>query len=48
MRTGIDFAHHDPIDRYLLWDRFERADVFEHYLKVQAQGFSQRQAAKQL
>jgi hypothetical protein len=48
MRTGIDFAHHDPIDRYLLWDRFEPADVFEHYRKVQAQGVSQHQAAKQL
>jgi Family of unknown function (DUF6399) len=30
------------------WDRFERADLFEHYLELQAQGVSQRQAAKQL
>ncbi len=30
------------------WDRFERADLFEHYIELQAQGVSQRQAAKQL
>jgi hypothetical protein len=34
MGTGIDFAHHDHIDRHQLWDRFERADVFEHYLDL--------------
>jgi hypothetical protein len=48
MSTGIDFAPHDPIDRHQFWDRFERADVFEHSLDLQAQGVSQRQAAKQL
>jgi hypothetical protein len=48
MSTVIDFAHDDHIDRYQLWDRFERAELFEHYLDLQAQGVSQRQAAKQL
>ena len=48
MGTVIDFAHHDHSDRHQLWDRFERADLFEHYLDLQAQGVSQRQAAKQL
>jgi hypothetical protein len=48
MDTVLDFAHHDHIDRHQLWDRFERADLFEHYLDLQAQGVSQRQAAKQL
>ncbi len=46
MSTVIDFVHHDHIDRHQLWDRFERADLFEPYLKWQAQGVSQRQAAK--
>ena len=48
MGTVIDFAHHDHIDRHQLWDRFERAELFEQYLDLQAQGVSQRQAAKQL
>ncbi len=48
MGTVIDFAHHDQINRHQLWDRFERADLFEQYLNLQAQGVSQRQAAKQL
>jgi hypothetical protein len=48
MGTVIDFAHYDHIDRHQLWDRFERADLFERYLDLQAQGVSQRQAAKQL
>ena len=30
------------------WDRFERADLFEHSLELQAQGVSQRQAAQEL
>lgn len=30
------------------WDRFERADRFEHSLELHAQGVSQRQAAKEL
>ena len=48
MGTVIDFTHHDHTDRHQLWDRFERADLFEQYLDLQAQGVSQRQAAKQL
>ena len=30
------------------WDRFERADLFEHYRALRAQGLSQRQAAQEL
>ena len=48
MSTVIDFAHRDNFDRHQLWDRFERADRFEHYLDLQAQGISQRQAARRL
>jgi hypothetical protein len=48
MGTVIDFAPHDHIDRHQLWDRFERADLFEQYLDLQTQGVSQRQAATQL
>jgi Family of unknown function (DUF6399) len=35
-------------ERQPRWDRFERAALFEHYLELQAQGFSQRQAAQEL
>jgi hypothetical protein len=35
-------------DRQPRWDRFERAGLFEHYLELQAQGVSQRQAAQEL
>ena len=48
MSTVIDFPYGDNVDRHQLWDRFERADLFEHSLGLQAQGVSQRQAAKQL
>jgi hypothetical protein len=30
------------------WDRFERADLFEQYRELRAQGISERQAAKEL
>ena len=30
------------------WDRFERADLFEQYRELRTQGFSERQAAKEL
>jgi hypothetical protein len=30
------------------WDRFERADLFEHYRALRSQGVSERQAAKEL
>ena len=48
MSTVIDFPHRDNCARHQLWDRFERADRFEQYLDLQAQGISQRQAAKRL
>jgi hypothetical protein len=35
-------------DRQPRWDRFERADLFEHYRALRAQGMSQRQAAQAL
>jgi hypothetical protein len=48
MSTAIDFPHRHNFDRHQLWDRFERAGLFEHYLDLQTQGVSQRQAAKRL
>ncbi len=48
MSTVIDFPYRDNVDRHQLWDRFERADLFEQYLDLQAQGVSQRQASKKL
>jgi hypothetical protein len=42
-----DKAQSNP-ERQPRWDRFERADLFEHYLELQAQGVSQRQAAQEL
>jgi hypothetical protein len=48
LRTGTDFPHHDHGDRHQLWDRCERATLLGPYLALQAQGVSQRQAAKQL
>jgi hypothetical protein len=35
-------------DRQPRWDRFERADLFEHYRELRVQGMSQRQAAQEL
>lgn len=48
MSPAADFLHRDDIDRHQRWGRFDRADRFAHYLELQAQGVSQRQAAKQL
>ncbi len=48
MTPVLHFADLDPVNRHSRWDRFERADRFERYLELQAQGVSQRQAAKQL
>jgi Family of unknown function (DUF6399) len=52
MITVVDFPQRDNVDRHVdrhqRWDRFERAELFEHYLDLQAQGVSQRQAAQQL
>jgi hypothetical protein len=44
----MDVPHRANGDRHQLWDRFERADLFEQYVDLQAQGLSQRQAAKRL
>jgi hypothetical protein len=48
MNTVIDFPQRHNFDRHQLWDRCERADVFEQYLDLPAQGVSQRQAAQRL
>jgi hypothetical protein len=48
MSTVIDFPHRNHVDRHQLWDRFERAALFEQYLDLRDQGVSQRQAAKRL
>jgi hypothetical protein len=52
MSPGIDLPSRDTCDchgdRHQLWDRLERAVLFAHYLDLQAQGVSQRQAATQL
>jgi hypothetical protein len=52
MSTVIDLPSRDTFDRHSdrhqLWGRLERAALFEHYLDLQAQGVSQRQAAQQL
>jgi hypothetical protein len=52
MSTVIDFPYRDNFDRHFdrhqLWDRFEQADLFEHYLHLQAQGVSQPESAKRL
>jgi len=48
MNTVIALPRRNNFDRHQLWDRFERADLFEQYLDIQAQGVSQRQAAKRL
>ena len=48
MGTVIQDTPQRNYDRQPRWDRFERADLFEHYLELQAQGVSQRQAAQEL
>jgi hypothetical protein len=52
MSTVIDCPYRDHFDRHSdrhqLWDRWERANLFEPSLDLPAQGVSQRQAAKQL
>jgi hypothetical protein len=48
MSTRVDLPHRHHVDRHPLWDRFERADLFEPYLDLQAQGVSPRQAAERL
>ena len=48
MGTVIQDKPQSNPERQPRWDRFERADLFEHYLELQAQGVSQRQAAQEL
>src|SRR6266481_324729 len=46
--TVIQDTQQRNYDRQPRWDRFERADLFEQYRELQAQGVSQRQAAQEL
>ena len=48
MTPVLDFPRLYNLDRHSRWDRFERAKQFQRYIELQAQGISQRQAAKQL
>ena len=48
MGTIIQDTQQRNADRQPRWDRFERADLFEHYRELRAQGMSQRQAAQEL
>ena len=48
MGTVIQDTQQRNADRQPRWDRFERADLFEHYRELRAQGMSQRQAAQEL
>ena len=48
MGTVIQDTQQRNDDRQPRWDRFERADLFEHYRELRAQGMSQRQAAQEL
>ena len=48
MGTVIQYQQHGNENRNQHWDRIERAELFERYGDLQAQGTSQRQAAKVL
>src|SRR5712671_1222272 len=48
MGTVSQDTHQRNDDRQPRWDRFERANLFEHYRELQAQGMSQRQVAQEL
>ena len=48
MGTVIQDKPQSNPERQPRWDCFERADLFEYYLELQAQGVSQRQAAQEL
>ena len=48
MGTVIHDAQRGNADRQQRWERIERAELFDHYGDLQAQGVSQRQAAKVL
>jgi hypothetical protein len=46
--TIIQEQHRSNHDRHQRWTRLERADLFERYGDLHAQGLSQRQAAEML
>jgi hypothetical protein len=46
--TVVDYRQRDNVDRHQRWDRTRRADLFDQYRDLHAQGLSQRQAAKRL
>lgn len=46
--TVIQDTQQRNYDRQPRWDRFDRADLFEQYRELRAQGMSQRQAAREL
>lgn len=48
MGTVIQYTQRDNKDRHQRWERSERAALYERYGDLQAQGVSQRQAAKVL
>jgi hypothetical protein len=48
MGTVIQSKPQRNEERQTRWDRLERADLFDQYLDLRAQGLSQRQAAQQL
>ena len=48
MGTVIQYKQPGNEDRHQRWERIERADLFEQYRDLKAQGISQRQAAEVL
>ena len=48
MGTVIQYSQRSHADRPQRWERLERAEQFERYGALKAQGMSQRQAAKML
>ena len=48
MGTVIQFKQRRNADLPPRWDRTQRAEIFDQYRDLQAQGFSLRQAAKAL
>ena len=48
MGTVIQYTQRRNDARHQRWDRLERTEFFEQYHDLQAQGLSQRQAAKVL
>jgi hypothetical protein len=46
--TVIAYEQRGKVDRHQRWERIRRAELFEQYRELHAQGLSQRQAAKRL